>query len=155
MEYCIWLDVSKGKSMFLLTNVEGVVLFGPRVSVHSHSSCKEIHQPILASYLGAKPTVIQESASIYHLPVDHFLKIKDTSLFCSIQSFRGSIKKSQTAKTDALDCLNLTHIFFKKTYNLQHSTQAVYVEIQSLSQQINHLQGVLTQMKNRLRNVLI
>ena len=114
MEYCIWLDVSKGKSMFLLTNVEGVVLFGPRVSVHSHSSCKEIHQPILASYLGAKPTVIQESASIYHLPVDHFLKIKDTSLFCSIQSFRGSIKKSQTDQNRCFGLLKPNAHFLPK-----------------------------------------
>ena len=114
MEYCIWLDVSKGKSMLLLTNVEGVVLFGPRVSVHSHSSCKEIHQPILTIYLGAKPTVIQESASIYHLPSIVFLKIKETSLFCSIQSFRGSIKKSHTNQNRCFGLLKPDTHFLQK-----------------------------------------
>jgi len=155
MEYCLSVDVAKGKSMFLLANADGEVLYGPRVSVHSRSAFEEIHQTILGCDLDTQPAVILESTSIYHLPVERFFKDSGYPVILLNPIISKEHKRTlRKTKTDALDCLNLAHIYFQKTYNLQHSTQEVYVEMQSLSRQINHLQEVLTQLKNRFRQCL-
>jgi transposase len=155
VEYCLSVDVAKGKSMFLLADADGEILYGPRVSVHTRSTFEEIHQTILGCDLEAKPTVILESTSIYHLPVERFFKDLGYSVILLNPIISKEHKKNlRRTKTDALDCLNLAHIYFQKTYNLQHPTQEVYVEMQSLSRQINHLQEVLTQLKNRFRQCL-
>lgn len=102
MKYVLVLDVTKSKSMFILSSDVGEVLLGLTEYIHNKSDFERIDSYISKLNL----TVIMEATSIYHKAPERFFKENNYHVIV----FNPLIGKEITntirkTKTDKQDCI--------------------------------------------------
>lgn len=155
MRYCLGVDVAGIDSMYCLAAETGEIIFLPVKYPHTRDGFHQVLKR-LDGISHKDITVIMESTSTYHLKVERFFR---ENTVCEIVILNPMISKGhkrnlRKTKTDKEDCLNLIDIFFKGEYNFQFQHDGIYVEMQFLSRQIEHLQEGATRTRNRLKQLL-
>lgn len=155
MSVCIAIDVANGKSMIVIITDEGEVLLEPKEIFHNRSSFEHIKQ-FCKEHRCTDISVIMESTSIYHKPVERFFKTETSYSVIVLNPLISKEKKKtlRKTKTDKIDCLNLARIFFAKEYNIQTFHEDCYYEYQTLSRQIFHYEESIVRYKNRMKQLV-
>lgn len=155
MKYCLGVDVAAIDSMFCLVAENGEVVFLPEKQPHTFTGFNNITKKF-NDICESDITVIMESTSTYHLKVERFFRENTSCQVIVINPIISSNHKRnlRKTKTDKEDCLNLVDIYFKSEYNLQAEHDNIYLELQFISRQIQHLQEGATRTRNRLKQFI-
>ncbi len=156
MKYVLVLDVSKGKSMYMLSSSAGEILIEPTEYEHNKPNFEFINSEINKYNIKDNITVVMEATSIYHKAPERYFKENDYHVIV----FNPLIGKEITntirkTKTDKQDCFKLTDLFFKGSIpNRNYNEEDIYSKLNELSRQYHHLEEGLTRHKNRYKELL-
>lgn len=155
MKYCLGVDVAAIDSMFCLVAENDEVVFLPEKQPHTFTGFNNITKKF-NDICESDITVIMESTSTYHLKVERFFRENTSCKVIVINPIISSNHKRnlRKTKTDKEDCLNLVDIYFKSEYNMQAEHDYIYLELQFISRQIQHLQEGATRTRNRLKQFI-
>ncbi|QVK21378.1 IS110 family transposase [Mycoplasmatota bacterium] len=150
------IDIAKGKSVFYIQSVHGEILLEPTEYKHTLSNFKQLDQIINERRLKEKLTVIMESTSSYHYPVERFF---DEYKYSVIIINPNLVKKSDTSfrktKTDKEDCFKIANCYFKEDIKSNAlKSLNIYDNLTTLNRQYLALEKSLTAMKNRYVRLL-
>ena len=156
MKYVLVLDVTKNKSMFMLSSDVGEVLLEPIEYTHNKSNFELIDSNINKLNIKDNLTVVMEATSIYHKAPERFFKENNYHVIV----FNPLIGKEITntirkIKTDKQDCIKLTNLFWKGSIPDRYYTEDdIYTKLNELSRQYYHLDEGLNRHKNRYKELL-
>lgn len=154
MHNCLAIDVAKGKSMVTLVSSSGVVLIDPYEVNHSINDFSNLLNRINKFKLD-DISVIMESTSIYHKPIERFFLENNFNVFV-INPIYGKMKKRnlRKTKTDKEDCFNLVNLFLTNTFKKYSKPNQLCLDLNALSRQYFALDELCVNIKNRYRNLV-
>ncbi len=154
MEYCLAIDVAKGKSMVGLISDQGEIIIDLHEITHTKTELIDLHEEIQKLNI-SDLSVIMESTSTYHNGIFKFFKdLNYNTILLNPIISKEHKKNLRKTKTDKTDCLNLSQIYFKGEYNKQTDLPPVYIELQHISRQISSLNESVVRYKNRFRQLV-
>lgn len=155
MNYCLAIDIAKGKSTVGLFKKDiSNPIIDPYDISHSLKELNSLHS-ILEKYGIDNITVIMESTSTYHYPIEKYFRDKNYSVIVINPLISKEHKRNlRKTKTDKEDCYNLADIFFQEKYNVQSLHQQKYNEMQYISRYIITQEKNLVRLKNRFRQLI-
>ena len=111
MNYCLSLDVAKGKSMACMTSKDGEIILKPKEYEHRESALEELYR--LSEAISPDYVVFMETTGVYHLQPERFFKEKGKQVIVA-NALLVSLSKStlRKTKTDKKDCYRLAKLFF-------------------------------------------
>ena len=156
MKYVLVLDVAKGKSMFMLSSNVGDVLLEPIEYLHNLSNFKKIDSCISDLNIKDNLTVVMEATGIYHKAPERFFKENNYHVIVFNPLIGKEISKTiRKTKTDKQDCIKLTNLFWKGSIpDRNYTDEDIYIRLNELSRQYNHLEEGLTRHKNRFKELI-
>lgn len=155
MKNVLSVDIAKNKSVFLLINSDNELLLGPKEYEHTEKNFNELKESIAKLKLD-NITVIMESTSTYHLPVERYFKENG---FKTI-TINGLLTKNnfdtiRKTKTDKLDCLKLAKLFLltePKIHDINENDKLK--DLKLLARQYSFLTEQNVCLKNRYKRLL-
>lgn len=143
--YCLALDVAKGKSMVVLVSKEGEVMFGPEDVAHSSKGLQELFdktQAITNDYV-----VFMEATNVYHEQPEQFFKSRKKEVIVTNALLTSFYKTSlRKTKTDKLDCLMLANAYFHGSYT-NYFKSCYEVSLQPQGRTVENLAGDIARLK--------
>ena len=111
MNYCLAIDIAKGKSAVgLFVNEFSNPLIEPYYFKHTLEELDSLYSK-LVKYGKENITVIMESTSVYHLPIEKYFRDKGFAVIVINPIISKDHKRSlRKTKTDKEDCYNLAGI---------------------------------------------
>ena len=111
MNYCLAIDIAKGKSAVgLFVNEFSNPLIEPYYFKHTLEELGSLYSK-LVKYGKENITVIMESTSVYHLPIEKYFRDKGFAVIVINPIISKDHKRSlRKTKTDKEDCYNLAGI---------------------------------------------
>ena len=155
MNYCLAIDIAKGKSAVgLFVNEFSSPLIEPYYFKHTLEELGSLYSK-LVKYGKENITVIMESTSVYHLPIEKYFRDKGFAVIVINPIISKDHKRSlRKTKTDKEDCYNLAGIYFQKRYNDQSIHETKYMEMQLMSRYIETQNKNLIRWKCKLRQLI-
>lgn len=155
MNYCLAIDIAKGKSAVGLFVIEfSNPLIEPYYFKHTLEELDSLYSK-LVKYGKENITVIMESTSVYHLPIEKYFRDKGFAVIVINPIISKDHKRSlRKTKTDKEDCYNLAGIYFQKRYNDQSIHETKYMEMQLMSRYIETQNKNLIRWKCKLRQLI-
>jgi transposase len=154
MQYVLAIDVAKSKSMVTLISSCGEVLIDPYEINHSINDFTSLLNRIKKLNL-KDVSVIMESTGVYHSPVERFFLENNFKVFIINALYSKMYKRNlRKTKTDKLDCLSLSELFFNTKFKEYIKPDNIYLDMNSLSRQYNALEELCTNLKNRYKNLV-
>jgi Transposase and inactivated derivatives len=151
MEYVLSFDIAKGKSMYCLVDNNKNIIIDSTLIEH----CKNEFDALLSKLIDYKPlTVVMESTSIYHLPVENYFRSNGIETIVInpklVKQFRDTLNKS---KTDKLDCFKIARCYLG-TIDTLYKKNDDYFKYNPLARQYWSLIEGQTRLKNRYRQLI-
>lgn len=147
MDYCLALDVAKGKSMACLMSRDGEIILSPKERKHLRSELESLFKEVEAA-TGGEYCVIMEATGIYHLQPERFFKEKGKEVIVAnpllTSMAKGTLRKTKTDKTDSE---MLANAYFTKLYSRSEMTP----DYQPLSRLVEFMIAQKGKLKGRLR----
>ena len=127
MQNILAIDVAKGKSMVTLISSSGEVLINPYEINHSINDFSNLLNRINNLKL-ENISVIMESTGIYHKPIERFFLENNFKVY-TINALYSKIYKRnlRKTKTDKLDCISLSELFFLQMISNNMLVQMKYI----------------------------
>ena len=155
MQYVLAIDVAKSKSMVTLISSCGEVLIVPYEINHSINNFTSLLNRIKKLNL-KDVSVIMESTGIYHRPVERFFLENNFKVFIINALYSKMYKRNlRKTKTDKLDCLSLSELFFNTDFKKYIKPDNIYLDMNALSRQYHALEEICTNLKNRDRKSVV
>ena len=154
MQNVLAIDVAKGKSMVLLISSCGEVLIEPYEINHSINDFTNLLNRINKLKLD-NISVIMESTGIYHRPIERFFLENNFKVFVINALYSKMYKRNlRKTKTDKLDCLSLSELFFTADFKEYIKPDDIYFNMNALSRQYHALDELCVNLKNRYKNLV-
>ena len=154
MQNVLAIDVAKGKSMVLLISSCGEVLIEPYEINHSINDFTNLLNRINKLKLD-NISVIMESTGIYHRPIERFFLENNFKVFVINALYSKMYKRNlRKTKTDKLDCLSLSELFFTTDFKEYIKPDDIYLNMNALSRQYHALDDLCVNLKNRYKNLV-
>lgn len=151
MNYCLALDVAKGKSTVVLADEKGELLLGPEDVEHTQKQLDSLRGRIEKT-CGGKPTVMMEATSVYHLTPLHYFEKLGYRTVVTNPLFTSMRKKTlRKTKTDQEDAMFLARAYFSGDYSLQTESGAPKAGLQCLFRNEVFLTGEMRPVKTKIR----
>ena len=138
MQSVLAIDVAKGKSMVSLISSCGEVLIEPYEINHSINDFTNLLNKINKQKLD-NVSVIMESTGIYHRPVEKFFLENNFKVFVINALYLKMYKLNLRKKTDKLDCISLSELFFTTDFREYIKPDDIYLNMNALSRQYHAL----------------
>ncbi len=153
MQSVLTIDVAKGKSMVSLISSCGEVLIEPYEINHSINDFTNLLNKINKQKLD-NVSVIMESTGIYHRPVEKFFLENNFKVFVINALYSKMYKRNLRKKTDKLDCISLSELFFTTDFREYIKPDDIYLNMNALSRQYHVLDELCVNLKNRYKNLV-
>lgn len=154
MQNVLAVDVAKGKSMISLISSCGEVLIEPYEINHSIIDFSNLLNRINKLKLD-NISVIMESTGIYHRPIERFFLENNFKVFVINALYSKMYKKNlRKTKTDKLDCMSLSELFFTTDFREYIKPDDIYLNMNALSRQYHALDELCVNLKNRYKNLV-
>ncbi len=151
MEYILSFDIAKGKSVYCFINDRREIIIEPTLIEHNKKEFDKLFNNI-KEY--RKLTVIMESTSIYHLPVENYFRSKGIKTVVInpklVKQFRDTLNKS---KTDKIDCFKIARCYLG-TIDKLYQKNDDYFMFNPLARQYWSLVEGQTRLKNRYKQLI-
>lgn len=154
--YVLAIDIAKNKSDFFIQGLNGEVLMEPTTYEHNLKNFMLLKKFLLDNELETNITIMMESTSSYHYPVERFF---DEHNFKVIVVNPNLVKKSYTSfrktKTDKIDCFKIAECYFKEEIRSNAlKSLNTYDDLTTLNRQYLSLEKAITSLKNRYTRLL-
>ena len=154
MQSVLAIDVAKGKSMVSLISSCGEVLIEPYEINHSINDFTNLLNRIKKQKLD-NVSVIMESTSIYHRPVERYFLENNFKVFVINALYSKMYKRNlRKTKTDRLDRISLSELFFTTDFREYIKPDDIYLNMNALSRQYHALDELCVNLKNRYKNLV-
>lgn len=154
MQSVLAIDVAKGKSMVSLITDCGEVLIEPYEINHSKIEFDNLNHSMSKLNLD-NISVIMESTGIYHRPVERYFLDKKYKVYTINALYSKMYKRNlRKTKTDKLDCLSLSKLFFTTDFKQYIKPDDLYLDMNALSRQYFTLNELNSNLKNRYKNLI-
>ena len=151
MEYILSFDIAKGKSVYCFINEKKNIIRDATLIEHNKHEFDNLFK-FVSKYNNL--TVIMESTSVYHLPVENYFRSKAINTIVInpklVKQYRDTLNKS---KTDKLDCFKIARCYLGTIDNL-YQKQDEYFMFNPLARQYWSLIEGQTRLKNRYRQLI-
>lgn len=151
MEHILSFDIAKGKSVYCFIDEKKNIIRDATLIEHKKDEFDELFN-FVSKYDNL--TVIMESTSIYHLPVENYFRSKAVETIVMnpklVKQYRDTLNKS---KTDKLDCFKIARCYLGTIDNL-YQKQDEYFMYNPLARQYWSLIEGQTRLKNRYRQLI-
>lgn len=151
MEHILSFDIAKGKSVYCFIDEKKNIIRDATLIEHKKDEFDELFN-FVSKYDNL--TVIMESTSIYHLPVENYFRSKAVETIVMnpklVKQYRDTLNKS---KTDKLDCFKIARCYLGTIDNL-YQKQDEYFMFNPLARQYWSLIEGQTRLKNRYRQLI-
>ena len=151
MEYILSFDIAKGKSVYCFIDNNKNIIIEPTLINHNKKEFDELFDNI-KKY--RKLTVVMESTSVYHLPVENYFRSKDINTIVMnpklVKQFKDTLNKS---KTDKIDCFKIARCYLG-TIDTLYQKNDEYFMFNPLARQYWSLVEGQTRLKNRYKQLI-
>lgn len=147
MEHILSFDVAKGNSMVCLMNNNLDIIIKPFKINHKK---EELDDLVIKISKYENITVIMESTSIYHLPLENYFNNKFKTFVLNpliVKQNSGTLRKT---KTDKIDCIKLVKVYLFLDQDCYDKVDE-YLLLNPLSRQYFSLDEGLVRLKNRFK----
>lgn len=151
MEYILSFDIAKGKSVYcFIDNLKNIIIDASLIE-HNKNEFDDLYN-IIKDH--ASLTVVMESTSIYHLPVENYFRAKGIKTIVMnpklVKQFKDTLNKS---KTDKLDCFKIARCYLGTIDNFYHKYDKYFIYNPLARQYWSLLEGQ-TRLKNRYKQLI-
>ena len=151
MKHILSFDIAKGKSVYCFIDEKRSVIRDATLIEHKKDEFDDLFS-FVSKYKNL--TVIMESTSIYHLPVENYFRSKVVETIVMnpklVKQYRDTLNKS---KTDKLDCFKIARCYLGTIDNL-YQKQDEYFMFNPLARQYWSLVEGQTRLKNRYKQLI-
>ena len=151
MKHILSFDIAKGKSVYCFIDEKKNVIRDATMIEHKKDEFDDLFN-FVSKYKNL--TVIMESTSIYHLPVENYFRSKVVETIVMnpklVKQYRDTLNKS---KTDKLDCFKIARCYLGTIDNL-YQKQDEYFMFNPLARQYWSLVEGQTRLKNRYKQLI-
>ena len=151
MKHILSFDIAKGKSVYCFIDEKKNVIRDATLIEHKKDEFDDLFN-FVSKYKNL--TVIMESTSIYHLPVENYFRSKAINTIVInpklVKQYRDTLNKS---KTDKLDCFKIARCYLGTIDNL-YQKQDEYFMFNPLARQYWSLVEGQTRLKNRYKQLI-
>ena len=151
MKHILSFDIAKGKSVYCFIDEKRKVIRDATLIEHKKDEFDDLFN-FVSKYKNL--TVIMESTSIYHLPVENYFRSKVVETIVMnpklVKQYRDTLNKS---KTDKLDCFKIARCYLGTIDNL-YQKQDEYFMFNPLARQYWSLVEGQTRLKNRYKQLI-
>lgn len=151
MEYILSFDIAKGKSVYCFIDNSRNIIIEPTLIEHNKREFDELFN-IIIKYNNL--TVVMESTSVYHLPVENYFRSKGINTIVInpklVKQYRDTLNKS---KTDKIDCFKIARCYLGTIDNLYQKNDE-YFMFNPLARQYWSLVEGQTRLKNRYKQLI-
>ena len=151
MKHILSFDIAKGKSVYCFIDEKKNVIRDATLIEHKKDEFDDLFN-FVSKYKNL--TVIMESTSIYHLPVENYFRSKVVETIVMnpklVKQYRDTLNKS---KTDKLDCFKIARCYLGTIDNL-YQKQDEYFMFNPLARQYWSLVEGQTRLKNRYKQLI-
>ena len=151
MKHILNFDIAKGKSVYCFIDEKRNVIRDATLIEHKKDEFDDLFNYV-SKYKNL--TVIMESTSIYHLPVENYFRSKVVETIVMnpklVKQYRDTLNKS---KTDKLDCFKIARCYLGTIDNL-YQKQDEYFMFNPLARQYWSLVEGQTRLKNRYKQLI-
>lgn len=151
MKHILSFDIAKGKSVYCFIDEKRNVIRDATLIEHKKDEFDDLFN-FVSQYKNL--TVIMESTSIYHLPVENYFRSKVVETIVMnpklVKQYRDTLNKS---KTDKLDCFKIARCYLGTIDNL-YQKQDEYFMFNPLARQYWSLVEGQTRLKNRYKQLI-
>src|SRR5574344_1341249 len=151
MEYILSFDIAKRKSVYCFIDETKNIIIEPTSINHNKKEFDVLFDNI-KSY---RPlTVVMESTSVYHLPVENYFRSKGIETIVMnpklVKQYKDTLNKS---KTDKLDCFKIARCYLG-TIDTLYQKNDEYLLYEPLTRQYWSLIEGQTRLKNRYKQLI-
>ena len=151
MKHILSFDIAKGKSVYCFIDELKNVIIDATLIEHNKNDFDNLFN-LVKDY--SNLTVIMESTSIYHLPVENYFRSKGIKTIIMnpklVKQFKDTLNKS---KTDKLDCFKIARCYLGTIDNFYYKNDE-YFMYNSLARQYWSLIECQTRSKNRYKQLI-
>lgn len=151
MEYILSFDIAKGKSVYCFLDSNRNIIIDPTSINHFKDEFDDLFNKV-KNYKNL--TVIMESTSIYHMPVENYFRAKGINTIVInpklVKQFKDTLNKS---KTDKLDCFKIARCYLG-TIDTLYQKNDEYLMFNPLARQYWSLIEGQTRLKNRYKQLI-
>ena len=151
MEYILSFDIAKGKSVYCFIDENKNIIIEP-TSINHNKKEFDLLFNSLKKYRNL--TVVMESTSVYHLPVENYFRSRgiDTIVMNPklVKQYKDTLNKS---KTDKIDCFKIARCYLG-TIDTLYQKNDEYFMFNPLARQYWSLIEGQTRLKNRYRQLI-
>jgi len=151
MEYILSFDIAKGKSVYCFINENKNILINSTSINHNKFEFDQLFNSI-SNYNNL--TVIMESTSVYHLPIENYFRSKGINTVVInpklVKQFKDTLNKS---KTDKIDCFKIARCYLE-TIDTLYQKNDEYFTFNPLDRQYWSLIEGQTRLKNRYKQLI-
>lgn len=151
MKYILSFDIAKGKSVYCFVDENKNIIIKPTLINHNK---KEFDALFNVVHKYNRLTVIMESTSVYHLPIENYFKSKGIETIVMnpklVKQFKDTLNKS---KTDKIDCFKIARCYLG-TIDTLYQKNDEYFMFNALARQYWSLIEGQTRLKNRYRQLI-
>jgi len=151
MEHILSFDIAKGNSMVCLVNSNLDILIKPFKINHKKGELNYLLEKIKGH---ENITVVMESTSIYHLPIEKYFKDFNYKVVVLnpliVKQNTGTLRKT---KTDKIDCIRIAKIYLFLDPEYFEKVDE-YITLNPLSRQYFSLDEGLVRLKNRYKQLI-
>lgn len=151
MKNILSFDIAKGKSVYCFIDELKNIIYKPTLINHTRDEFDNLYNLIKDC---PDLTVVMESTSIYHLPVENYFKSKEIKTVVInpklVKQFKDTLNKS---KTDKLDCFKIARCYLGTIDNFYNKDDEYFV-LNPLARQYWSLTEGMTRLKNRYKQLI-
>ena len=151
MKHILSFDIAKGKSVYCFIDELKNTIIDATTIEHNKTDFDNLFN-LIKNYPNL--TVIMESTSIYHLPVENYFRSKGIETIVInpklVKQFKDTLNKS---KTDKLDCFKIARCYLGTIDNFYYKNDE-YFMYNPLARQYWPLLEGQTRLKNRYRQLI-
>jgi transposase len=151
MKYVLSFDIAKGKSVYCLVDSNKNVIIESTTINHNKNEFDNLLL-IIKKYISI--TVVMESTSIYHLPVENYFRSKGFETIVMnpklVKQFKDTLNKS---KTDKLDCFKIARCYLGTIDTLYQKNDEYFIYNPLARQYWSLIEGQ-TRLKNRYKQLI-
>lgn len=151
MEHILSFDIAKGKSMYCFIDKKKNTIIDSTSINHNKTEFDELFS-IVHKYKNL--TVIMESTSVYHLPVENYFRSKGIETIVMnpklVKQFKDTLNKS---KTDKIDCFKIARCYLGTIDTLYQKNDEYFMYNPLARQYWSLIEGQI-RLKNRYRQLI-
>lgn len=151
MKHILSFDIAKGKSVYCFISEKKDIIIEPTLIEHNRFEFDQLFN-IIHEYNNL--TVVMESTSVYHLPVENYFRSKGINTIVInpklVKQYKDTLNKS---KTDKIDCFKIARCYLG-TIDILYQKNDYYFMFNPIARQYWSLVEGQTRLKNRYKQLI-